>query len=74
MPDKPYKSSDNMPDCVAEPAVAYKAMPFDIVEKFDLSSCSTLAELKAELRQSVKDADNGLGITLEQARARHPRL
>jgi hypothetical protein len=34
----------------------------------------TLAELKAEVRQSVADAQTGSGITLAEARARHPRL
>ncbi|MDR3262667.1 MAG: hypothetical protein LBT78_12675 [Tannerella sp.] len=34
----------------------------------------TADELRAEVIQSVKDARNGLGITVEQARARHPRL
>ncbi|MDR1783271.1 MAG: hypothetical protein LBR13_03320 [Dysgonamonadaceae bacterium] len=74
MSNKPYNLTDNTTESVAEPAVAYNAVHLGIVEKFDLRSCSTLAELKAELRQSVKDASNGLGITLEQARARHPRL
>lgn len=33
----------------------------------------TIDDLKTELRQSVKDARNGLYITIEQARKRHPR-
>ncbi|MDR3269652.1 MAG: hypothetical protein LBT83_11385 [Tannerella sp.] len=34
----------------------------------------TADALRTEVIQSVKNARNGLGITIEQARARHPRL
>ena len=67
MPNKPYIVPETMPTNVCEPEVA------SFVEA--LPSCSmTLDELKAELRQSVEDAQNGLYFTLEQARSRHPRL
>ena len=51
-----------------EPDVEYCDSPL-------VSPClMTIDELRTELRQSVEDARNGLYITIEQARKRHPRL
>lgn len=68
MKNKQYKKSENTPATLHEPAVTY-------LTKSTSPPCSmTIDELKNEVRQSVKDAQNGLHITLEQARNRHPRL
>jgi hypothetical protein len=67
MSNKPYIVPETTPTNICEPeGVSFvEALP----------SCSmTLDELKIELCQSVEDAQNGLYITIEQARSRHPRL
>jgi hypothetical protein len=80
MPNKPYKIKDDVPMTVGEPAVAYQrtepAIKLNTNVPYNpaLPCRMTIDELKAEVRQSVEDAGNGLGITLEQARMRHPRL
>ena len=56
---------------VQEPTVAYQRMNA-VSATFPCSM--TIDELKAEVMQSVEDAQNGLGITIEQARNRHPRI
>jgi hypothetical protein len=43
-------------------------------EDDDLPCRMTVEELRAEVRESVKDAEKGLGITVEQARTIHPRI
>jgi hypothetical protein len=43
-------------------------------ENDDLPCRMTVEELREEVRESVKDAEKGLGITVEQARAIHPRI
>jgi hypothetical protein len=82
-PDTVYldsKKFDNLlsvPMTVGEPAVAYQKAVSRASENRNLNSVQpcrmTTDELKTEVRQSVEDARNGLGITLEQARVRHPR-
>ena len=59
-----------------------EAAPINIgVQEFDccpqtvaMPCCMAIDELKTELQQSVEDANNGLGITIKQARKRHPIL
>jgi hypothetical protein len=67
MPNKLYKTPEDAQAIVAEPVATYPA-------KVTVSRpCHiTVDELKAEVLQSVEDAGNGLGITIEQARKRHP--
>ena len=67
MPNKQYKTPENTPTIVSEPAIAYRTKPAV------LPCCMTIDELKSEVMQSVEDAKNSSYITLEQARARHPR-
>jgi hypothetical protein len=56
MPDKEYKISDQtQPDAVAEPAVAYDAMPSSIVAGIDLPNLSAL-----------DDGDSPLPLPLEK--------
>lgn len=78
MPKKEYETGGNALEILAEPAVAYRTKPLrgnvETASGAVLPGQVTIAELKTELRQSLEDSRNGLGITLEQARARRPRL
>jgi hypothetical protein len=54
---------------------------FDIIDQihalhpeWELPCQMTVAELRAEAEQSVLDAQNGWGISIEEARALHPRI
>jgi hypothetical protein len=42
-------------------------------EEDDLPCRMMVEELRAEVQESAKDAEKGLGITVEEARAMHPR-
>ena len=68
MPNKLYVFPETTPANTCEPEVAYCS------QAVEPPCCMTLDELKAELRLSVEDAQNGLYITIEQARKQHPRL
>ncbi|MDR2556233.1 MAG: hypothetical protein LBC49_00795 [Bacteroidales bacterium] len=72
MSNNSYKTEENdLSTVVCEPSIAYKMA----VHNYSTMPCRmTESELNAEIRQSIKDADNGLGITISEARSRHPRL
>ena len=60
---------------ISEPAVAYRRAKVPMFPLYDHLPCQmSIEELRADVCQSVEDARNGLGITLKQARMRHPRL
>jgi hypothetical protein len=62
---------DGVSAMVSEPSMAYKMA----THNYPTMPCRmTTNELKAEIRQSIEDANNGLGITLSEARKQHPRL
>ena len=52
-----------------------ETMSVDVLrlEKTVMPCRMTVDELRAEVLQSVKDAQNGLGISIEQVRSKHPR-
>ena len=65
---KLYRTEENTPTIDSDIDVAYCDSPVKPPCRMSID------ELKTELRQSIEDARNGLYITIEQARARHPRL
>jgi hypothetical protein len=78
MPNKSYKNPEDAQMVVADSAVSYRTGAAESSPSLEwrpnvIQPCHmTVDELKAEVRQSVEDAGNGLGITIEQARRRHP--
>jgi hypothetical protein len=78
MLNKSYKTPEDVPMAVANSAVAYRAGATETSPSLEwrpnvVQPCRmTVDELKTEVQQSVEDAANGLGITIEQARKRHP--
>ncbi|MDR3328905.1 MAG: hypothetical protein LBS63_02195 [Prevotellaceae bacterium] len=62
-------------------AVATDDDNLDIVDQihaqhpeWELPCRMTVAELRAEVEQSVLDVQNGLVVSMEEMRARHPRI
>ena len=78
MPNRQYKTNDDTPAILAEPAVTYRAgrrgWNSGMVYNPPLPGSLTIDELKVEVRQSVEDACKGMGITFERAKMQHPRL
>jgi len=79
MPIKLYNTEKDTRSTVAEPIMAYRAAtvnsspnPATLLHSV-LPCCMSIDELKFEVQQSIEDAQNGLGITLEQAKSRHLR-